>query len=213
MRPYKWIFFDFDGTIADSLEMGVAISNRLAVKYKYRKIDKDLMRKLRSTSSKEVFTTLGIKTLSLPLIVRSFHKEMAHSVTDLKVFDGLIDVLHNLKASGIKLGIVSSNSESNIKAFLKNYEISDCFEFCQGGIQLFGKSKSLEKALKKVKANRKEVLYIGDESRDIEAAQTTNMPVAGVTWGFSDRESLARFEPDFLFDTVEELRVFAHGKN
>ena len=45
-----------------------------------------------------------------------------------------------------------------------------------------------------------EILYVGDELRDVKASQKAGIPVAAVTWGFNSRESLAASKPTYLFD-------------
>ena len=53
-----------------------------------------------------------------------------------------------------------------------------------------------------------EMLYIGDEIRDIKAAKKAGIAVAAVTWGFNSRESLAAEKPDYLLDRPEDFLQF-----
>ena len=50
-----------------------------------------------------------------------------------------------------------------------------------------------------------EMVYIGDEIRDIKASKKAKVPVASVSWGFNSAESLAEAEPDHLLHHPEEL--------
>jgi phosphoglycolate phosphatase len=53
--------------------------------------------------------------------------------------------------------------------------------------------------------DRNHVLYIGDETRDIEAAHKAGVRVAAVTWGYNNAEMLKRFSPDYLVSRPHEL--------
>jgi phosphoglycolate phosphatase len=55
-----------------------------------------------------------------------------------------------------------------------------------------------------------EAYYIGDEVRDIAAAAHAGIRSIAVSWGYSDRETLAAERPDHLVDAPEELvRIIA----
>jgi phosphoglycolate phosphatase-like HAD superfamily hydrolase len=51
----------------------------------------------------------------------------------------------------------------------------------------------------------RDVVYVGDEVRDIEAGRQAGVAVAAMTWGFNDRALLARHCPDYLVERPEEL--------
>jgi len=53
--------------------------------------------------------------------------------------------------------------------------------------------------------NPEEVIYVGDETRDIEASQKINIKVIVVSWGFNSRTVLAEHNPDFLIHQPQEL--------
>ncbi|MEY4243328.1 MAG: hypothetical protein RLZZ245_913, partial [Verrucomicrobiota bacterium] len=57
-----------------------------------------------------------------------------------------------------------------------------------------------------------QMLYIGDELRDVKAAQKAGIPIAAVTWGFNSRESLAASEPDYLFDQPTDFLRLLRGR-
>ena len=57
----------------------------------------------------------------------------------------------------------------------------------------------------------REVLLIGDELRDIEAAQETGVHMAAVTWGYNSRAALEAAAPDYLFETPEQVVEFLAG--
>ncbi|HEU4679284.1 MAG TPA: HAD hydrolase-like protein, partial [Terrimicrobiaceae bacterium] len=50
-----------------------------------------------------------------------------------------------------------------------------------------------------------EILFVGDETRDIEACQKVGVRIVAVTWGYNSRRSLVAMKPDFIFDDPKEL--------
>jgi phosphoglycolate phosphatase-like HAD superfamily hydrolase len=50
-----------------------------------------------------------------------------------------------------------------------------------------------------------EVIYVGDEIRDIEAAKRSKIPVISVTWGFNGTAILQQYQPDYLVHKPQEI--------
>lgn len=113
-------------------------------------------------------------------------------------------MLINLKKTHHPLGILSSNNKTNIVKFLKNYRI-DFFDFIYSEKNLFGKSRAIDNLLKKQDLKPQEIIYVGDEIRDIEAAKKSKIKVVAVTWGFNTKAILEKMKPDFLVENPDEL--------
>src|SRR5581483_302213 len=109
-----------------------------------------------------------------------------------------------LKERGYKLGIVTTNSEENVHAFLTKHRM-DYFNYFQTGIGLFGKARAIKKLISREDLADYELAFVGDEIRDIEAAKKNNVKVIGVTWGVNSREGLESAEPDAIVDKAKEL--------
>jgi len=67
-----------------------------------------------------------------------------------------------------------------------------------------GKPREFRKILKKRGISKDHALYIGDESRDIEAAHAVGMKVISVLWGYNSKQALESHKPDFLADSGED---------
>ena len=122
------MIFDFDGTIADTLPLLVHVLNRLSGKYGYRQVKESELGVLRGKTSKEILKSIGISMLKLPFVVRSARQEFRTEVELLKPAAGVKKALLQLKKSGCRLGIATSNSEENVKKFLKINNLQ-CFDF------------------------------------------------------------------------------------
>src|SRR5262249_24372982 len=82
-----------------------------------------------------------------------------------------------------RLGILSSNSEDNIRRCLVANGVEQHFAFVVGYPRLFGKGKALRRILRAEKLDRSAVLYVGDEGRGVEAAQRGGGPEAAGAGG------------------------------
>jgi phosphoglycolate phosphatase len=74
------------------------------------------------------------------------------------------------------------------------------FDFVSSTSRLTGKAKHLKSIRRTFSLRPEQMLYIGDELRDVKAAQEAGVPIATVTWGFNSRESLAAEAPEYVFD-------------
>ena len=50
-----------------------------------------------------------------------------------------------------------------------------------------------------------EIIYVGDEMRDIEASKKVGIPVIAVSWGLNKREALESFKPDQMAHSPKDL--------
>lgn len=200
----KTLLFDFDGTIAATVEAGVAIFNELAGQNGFSEITAANSGDLRDKGPREAMKTLSIPTLKAPFVLRKLRMGIRKELANLKAVDSIKGALMTLKQRGYTLGIVTSNSEENVLEFLKRNDL-DFFDHIQGGVGLFRKSYAIRKAMFLNRLDRSEVTFIGDEIRDVVAAHKSNIKVIAVTWGTNSRAGLAGANPDLIVDTPEEL--------
>jgi phosphoglycolate phosphatase-like HAD superfamily hydrolase len=114
------------------------------------------------------------------------------------------ETLATLHENGERLAILTSNSQSNVDAFLSRHNLP-YFEFVSCSSKLFGKGREIRRILRKHKLAPADILYIGDETRDVEAAKETGLTMAAVTWGYNSAEILSAMEPDHLISTPQGL--------
>lgn len=137
------------------------------------------------------------------LIKRKLKKAMLH----VPPVEGILSLLKRLHKEGFDMAIMSSNSESNIRMFLKKYDIEHLFQFVHSGKNIFGKDKVIESLIGEHGLVKRHLLYIGDETRDIRATKKINVPMIAVSWGFTASELLASLEPYAVVESPQELRA------
>jgi phosphoglycolate phosphatase len=200
------IIWDFDGTIADSLQIFIAATNRLAKDFGYQPISSSQIAMLRTLSLREmVRTQLKVPTWKLLFFLRRFRQELTQMTVDLQLIAGMKEALLEIHQQNYRLGIVTSNSRQNVENFLHLQGISHLFEFIYGGQVLSGKGKVLKSLLKLNRRKSEKIIFVGDETSDIKAAKQVGLANIAVSWGFNNREVLAASDPDMLIDRPKEL--------
>ncbi len=201
----KVIIFDFDGTIADTVDALVSIANRLAVEFGYVQITPQELALLRNLTSREIIKYSGISLFRIPFLLKKVKGELKNKIQEFKPIPGIQEALIDLQNHGYKLGIITSNSKENVTAFLKNNELDNLFDFISSGVTIFGKTTIINNVLRQKQLKPQAVIYVGDETRDIEASRKANIKVIAVTWGFNSQKVLAQQNPDFLIHQPNEL--------
>lgn len=208
--PYKLVVFDFDGTLADSLAAAVGIFNRVAEEFGYKPVED--VAAARAMNTRQFLRHHGISLWRLPRLVRRYHAAAADEAERLRLFSGLPATLAALHATGVRLGVLSSNREDNIRRCLRANGVEDLFAFVVGYPKLFGKGKALRRILRAERLERDELLYAGDEVRDVEAAKKAGVAVAAVTWGFHTEAILRESGPDYVVGEPGELAGLVEGE-
>jgi phosphoglycolate phosphatase len=207
---YKTLVFDFDGTIADTLGETRLIFNRIAPDYGIRQVEEHEINGLRHLSINELLSHLNIPKRRVPALIARGTGLMRGDITKLQLIPGMADVLIELRRHVNSFGILTSNATANVDLFLKTHGLRDQFDFISSTSKLTGKAKHLRAIRKTFSLRSEELLFFGDELRDVRAAKKAGVPIAAVTWGFNSRQVLAASEPDYLFDKpVDFLRLLA----
>jgi phosphoglycolate phosphatase len=200
----KVVIFDFDGTVADTLQTVVSVLNSLSRSFGYKFIEQKDVEDLRNKNPEEILKFLEISYFKVPFIARKATHALSSTMSELKPMPHIEASLVYLKSKGYTLGIVTSNSVKNVQTFLQSNDIA-YFDFIYS-CGLFRKRSVLHKLAKQFKTESSQpLIYIGDETRDVDAAKHAGMKVIAVTWGLNARPLLEQHHPDAIVDTPQEL--------
>ena len=199
------ILFDFDGTIADTFETILAIGNRLANEFGYEPADPSEVRQLRNLNTRQIIRQAKVPVFKLPAILHRLQAELRIEIHQSYPIQGIEFALKRLKQQGHQLGIVTSNSAENVTLFLQKHRLEILFDFVCSGASLFGKSRIIRRLCKERAFVPEAVIYVGDETRDIEAARKLKIKVVAVSWGFNSGQILAAYKPDTLVHQPQDL--------
>lgn len=204
MVKYKYVFFDFDGTLADTEEVNFVIYQKLAEKYNLRNITIDELGHIKKMSAKELIAYVELKKRYLPFLLKRGKNLLTQDMKNIKPCKSdIMDTVIKLKDMGIKTAIITTNSKTNVQVFLEKYN-ENIFDYVASA-SMFGKESKMKRIIKKEKLKNSEVLYVGDEIRDIHAAKNAGIDVASVSWGYNTVESLRKHKPNYLISEPFEL--------
>jgi HAD superfamily hydrolase (TIGR01549 family) len=170
--------------------------------------DKQVIEELRTKSYQELmdgdFKMAWFKIPIVILMIKKTQIELGKIIETVELFPGVKEFLLELKKEGYNLSIISSNMKSNIDKFLEFNGIN-VFDFIHGKTDLLGKAEAIEKFVKDYKLEKSEVVYVGDEIRDVTASHKAGIKMIGVTWGLHKVEALKKNEVDYIVNTPREI--------
>ena len=200
---YKLVLWDFDGTLADTLSIALGIYNRMAVEKRFKPItDPDSVREM---NMREFLRSHEVPAYRVPFAFNAFLKELRRLAPDICLNNGIGSTLQSITDLGIQQGVVSSNATETIRQCLEANLAKHHFAFISGTSKIFGKERRLKKAVKESGCGIHEVLYVGDEIRDIEASKAAQMDIAAAGWGLNSETALATHSPTHLISHPDEL--------
>jgi phosphoglycolate phosphatase len=204
------IVFDFDGTIADTLSLAIKCLTILSAEQGYSAVDQaSAIKAFRQKSLHEfIHGYLGLKFYQLPGYVIRAKRIYNEHADEVAIFKSVSKLLTKL-AKQYELAIVTSNARATVAKALKKAGIT-CIKNIQTDRSIFGKHNVIKRFLKSNNLAADQIVYIGDEVRDVEACKKVGVPVIAVTWGFNTKDVLREAEPNYLADSCAEVeRIIA----
>ena len=205
------IIFDLDGTLLNTLE-GLKNSTNFALKkFNSPEITLEQTRSFVGNGVRKLIERAipnGEQNPDFEKCLNTFKEHYSKTMYQKTVaYDGIEDMLTELKKRGVKTGVVSNKFDTAVKELCKNY-------FDGLIIVAIGESPNVRKkpapdsvlkAMKILGAKPENTLYVGDSDLHIQTAKNSNLKSVGVTWGFRDRELLEKEGADFIINTPCEL--------
>lgn len=211
---YKGMIFDLDGTLADSVESMATAGN---------KVLKSCGLKPQPVESYKYFAGDGADTLIYRVLAAAgdakgewfdkayteyqelFKKDCTYKV---KPYDGILELLQEAKARGIRLSVVSNKPHERTLEVVEKLFGTELFDKVIGQRDGIAKKPDPAGALEAAESlglKPEECMYVGDTNVDMETGHRAGMFTVGVLWGFRDREELEANHADAIIARPEEL--------
>lgn len=177
----------------------------LADEFNFRKLDLEEIQSLRDLTSKEIIKYLQIPMYKIPKLIYQIRKYLHSEMRELNPIPEIPEVLEKLSNAGFTMGILTSNSAENVRIWLNEHELQHFFDFTHIESCYFSKKYVLKKTLKSYRSDKSKVLYIGDETRDIDAATQNNISAIAVTWGYNSEKALLQYNPAHIARKPDDI--------
>lgn len=208
---YKYVLFDLDGTLTDSQE-GIIKS----VEYALQQMGEPTEGRL------DQHTVIGPPLKTTFQNVYGFSKEKADQTYayfqerydtvgkfENRAFPGIVPLLQDLKAAGVRSFVATSKPEVHAKAICEKFGIAPYVEKIAG--PAVGGTESKADVMQRIldyigPVEPGEVVMVGDRRFDVEGARAMGVPVILVAFGYGNEAERKAYPPDFVAPTVEDLR-------
>lgn len=208
---YKVYLFDFDYTLANA-ETGIVKCFKLLMQQENYQIPSD----------DKIKRTIGLPMIeAIRVLFKEDDEKLLHELRDkytvfadihmtanTKLYPQTIPALRKIKENGAKTAIISSKTRRRIMQTLTRDKITDLVEFIIGSEDVKTHKPSPEgifMALERFNIDKKDVLYVGDNVIDGEAAKNAGVDFAAVLTGNNIREDFINIPNIKIMNTLAEL--------
>lgn len=195
---YSTVIFDIDGTLIDS---SPALSRGFGLLYEERTghaMPEGLRERATGLAGMEALAAVGLaptrENLGRWLDLMFSHYD------DVHVYDGVPGLLADLKASGVLLGIVTSEDRSELARGFARFGLLSFFDAvitAEDTERHKPYPDPLLAFLGRAEADAADCCYVGDAANDARCAHAAHVAFAAALWGARDADALASERPDF----------------
>lgn len=215
---YELVIFDMDGTILYTLDDICDGVNASLSKHGLPVRTKDEIRRhIGNGIRHEIESSVpeGTKESMIDAVFHDFHAWYEIHCNDrTRPYDGIVELLEDLKQAGIHCAVVSNKADYAVKALNEIY-FKGLLEAGVGekdGIARKPAPDEVDEVLRLLDMERNRAVYIGDSEVDIETAANAGMDCIGVSWGYRDRKWLQECGAEVIVDDVSQLRQLLLGE-
>jgi phosphoglycolate phosphatase len=216
-RSASWpaaVVFDLDGTLVDSAGDITTSLNELLVARHLAPFPEETVRDFVGDGSKALvqraLQTRGVLLDSedLRVAVSSYDAIYGtHLVERTYVYDGALEVMADLKARGIRIGICTNKFQDKAEGVVSHFGLDKYAEVVVGGVSgRPGKPSPimLIETLEALEMPREDAVLVGDSTFDVQCARAAGVAVIGVTFGYS-QTPMRKLDPDAMIDSYAEF--------
>ena len=201
--PFSLAIFDLDGTLVDSFPWFLRTVNDVADRFGFRRVRDEDVEQLRHASTREILAHLEVPVWKLPAIARYARRLKGEAASEISLFAGTDAMLRRLAANGVQLALVTSDSEINARQKLG--ASAALFQHFDCAASVFGKPAKFRRVIRRAGVLPQNVISIGDEVRDIEAARAVGVACGAVSWGYAAPAALRALAPDYMFAQMDDI--------
>ena len=209
---YDTYIFDLDGTLLDTLQDLATSVNYALRQHAMPEHSIDDIRRFVGNGVRKLMERAVPDGAQNPLFESAFatfrQYYMQHSLDTTRPYDGIPEMLDELKRRGCLIAVVSNKmmaaTQELIAHFFPQIEVA-IGEHEAEGIRKKPAPDTVREALRQLGVTTKNAVYVGDSDVDIETAYNSGLPCISVLWGFRDQDFLLSHGATTLISCPEEL--------
>ena len=211
MKEFETYVFDLDGTLLETLKDLAASTNYALRMHNMPEHSIEDVRMFVGNGVKKLMERAipnGIENPQFEDVYATFRQHyLEHNLDTTKPYEGIPELLAELKARGKKLAIVSNKFYAATQELARHF-FPDTIEVAIGERENIKKKPAPDtviEALHQLGVSRETAVYIGDSDVDIMTAKNCDMPCVSVLWGFRDKEFLMEHGATFFVEKPCQL--------
>ncbi len=211
MREFETYVFDLDGTLLETLKDLAASTNFALRQYDMPEHSIEDVRMFVGNGVKKLMERAipnGLDNPKFEEVYATFRQHyLNHNLDTTKPYDGIPELLRELKGRGKKLAIVSNKFYAATQDLARHF-FPDTIKVAIGERENIKKKPAPDtvvEALRQLDVSKEGAVYIGDSDVDIMTARNSGLPCASVLWGFRDKEFLLEHGATFFAEKPEDL--------
>ncbi len=212
---YKHYLFDLDGTLLNTLGDICGAVNYALKKNGFPTVTLDKCRRSVGDGFKELIKrtipeNAELSSEKIDEILKDFTSYYGEHICDLtKPYDGILELLKELKQKGKTVSIVSNKRDGAVKELAEIY-FKGLIDYAVGENEIIGIKKKpnpdmVNSVLEKLNAKKEDCLYIGDSQVDLQTAKNSNLKCVAVSWGFRTKNDLTLAGATDIIDFPNEI--------
>ena len=203
----KAVIFDLDGTLLNTLTALSFCISKTMKHFGLKEIDIEHTRYFVGEGAKKFVdrsliyngdTDLKLANEAYKVYDEIFARDC---LKDVKPYDGILELLSNLKSMNIKTVVLSNKSQAGVEKNIYTIIGEGVFDSIYGerpGIPKKPDPTALNLIIKELGVSKDEILYVGDTATDMQTAVGAGVKSIGVLWGFRDEKELRENKADYI---------------
>ena len=209
----KACIFDLDGTVANTIYSIKYFANNALKKAGLPEIDTETYKIIVGDGAKvlikRMLHTVGADPQYFNEVSREYNSKYDNDFLYLtEPYEGIIDMLKELKNLGIKTAILSNKPHITAAKVSEALFPEGLIDICYGGrdgIALKPDPQGVFEIIDELGVKKEECLYIGDTDTDMKTGKGANLYTVGVLWGFRKEPELLENGADAIISHPSEL--------
>lgn len=204
---YEIVFWDWNGTIVDDLDIAVKSLNSVLEKYGYDKITAEIYRKNIDTPVINLYKKIfDLNVHPFEILANDFGYYYNLYSEDLSMHEGVLDKLQEFKEQGSRQVILSSSATGVIEQYMNRFMIGEYFDKILGADDMLSGDKvcRAKRYIENYNLSKSKILFIGDTVYDSNMAKILGADCALLTCGHQSPELLKRCR-DSIFENLYQI--------